>query len=251
VNETGGYKYRQKKSIAMYSLVASLLILLISVFGVGVLFRVTNIVVEGQSRYGAGEIIRASGLSRGDSLSLSDKGAAARRISEALPYIVEVKILTRMPGTIILQIRESREIAFISSGDSGLIIDKDCRILELTGSGDKRGLVSVLGLQPSAPAVGKKLAAPAEQETALAYLKIILNALSANGIEAESDLLDISNISNISFRFRELFTVELGSGLDASQKISTMLSFISQAEPGAKYEIRVKDPSMTTLIKIG
>jgi hypothetical protein len=214
-----------------------------------VLFRISDIIVEGQSRYGAGEIINASGLSRGESLSLSDKGAAARRITEALPYIIEVRIVTKLPGTIILEVHETEELAFVVSGGYGLIIDESCRILEVTDSGDKRGLITVSGIDAVAPLPGKIMSAQPGQETALLYLKEILPALIENNIAAETDFLDISNIGNVNFSYRYRFTVELGSGFNAAQKISTMLSLISQTEPDSKYIVSVKDPDKTTFIK--
>jgi cell division protein FtsQ len=252
VNETGGYKYRQKRSIAVYSLIAALLVLLISIFGVGVLFRVTSIIVEGESRYGAGEIIEASGISMGDSLSLSDKGAAAIRIRENLPYIFEVKIATKIPGTITIDVRESKPIASITAGDEVLIIDKECRLLEITDTSVNNRLINVTGFYPgnNDRKVGKKLIAPAGQETTLDYLAEILSAIINNKIESMTDMLEMSNIGNITFKYQKRFTVELGSAVGASQKISTMLSNIDKTEPEAEYIVSVKDPSKMRLIKM-
>ncbi|MDR3278275.1 MAG: FtsQ-type POTRA domain-containing protein [Oscillospiraceae bacterium] len=213
---------RRARSAAIYTPVAALLILFIAVFGVSVFFRIARIEVTGASKYSAEEIIRASRLETGDNLIFADHDAAARRIRAELPYVNEVKLTRRLPDVLAIEIRESAPIAVVTAEGRLWIIDSGGKILEESNNAGAAGLIRVAGITPTEPKPGEKLAVPEESGTRRAYLLDILGAIETNGMSADVDSLDVSNISGITFRYLRRFDVNFGSGDDALFKLQKL-----------------------------
>ena len=79
-------------------------------------FKVEHITVTGASRYGAEEIIAASGVETGDNLILLDRYRVAQRIYTSLPYITDVRPKQEFPNTLNIEVTETHAMAAIQGG---------------------------------------------------------------------------------------------------------------------------------------
>ena len=225
-----GKKIRKKNSL--FAPVSFLLICAALVFGLSVFFRVNDITVIGNGQYTAEEIIEASGIQQGDNLFFINRGAAVARINNRLPYVESAYISRSLPNRLTITVAESDAIAAIPSESSGLwVIDRGCKLLsQANGAAD--GLIYIEGLTAIAPEVGQVVAAGESESPKVAYLAVILRELSELGLKGDVSSIDMSNISNPSFRYLDRFTVKLGTDENLDYKFSVLLSTVEKLAEG-------------------
>ena len=203
---------RRRSNGALYITVIIALMLIAVIFGLSVFFKVSAIEVAGVSMYTDEEVIAASGIEQGDSIFFVDQSAAAIKIKDALPYADEVRISRKLPDTVMISVAESYPIASVSSGGYRWIIDKNAKILEKTDTSGAEGTIEIRGAEPVMATVGDSLALGEEGSVKLTYLRAVLSAILAEGMQNEITWLDVSNISDICFDYMGRFTVSLGKG---------------------------------------
>jgi cell division protein FtsQ len=147
--------------------------------------------------------------------------------------VEEVKLTRRLPDVLSSEIKESAPIAAVTAEGRLGIINRGGKILEESDNAGAAGLIRVAGLTPTEPKPGEKLAVSDESETRRAYLLDLLFAIETNRMSADIDDLDVSNISNITFQYRQRFTVRFGSGGDASYKLQKLVSAAEAIDGGA------------------
>ncbi|HEX3770870.1 MAG TPA: FtsQ-type POTRA domain-containing protein [Polyangiaceae bacterium] len=82
-------------------------------------FAITAIEVSGNERRPAGAIANESGLALGDNVFVADIDGARGKIA-ADPWIAEVTLARRLPGTILVHVTERRAAALVALGDTFL-----------------------------------------------------------------------------------------------------------------------------------
>lgn len=112
-----------------------------------------------QDHYTTEEYMQAAGIRIGDNLCLLNKNRAAAGILQKLPYVSDVSIRRRLPGTLVLTISQSEAAAAIQD-DSGTwwLIDDNCRLLEQSES--SQGCAILSGLTMIQPEVGQGMRVP-------------------------------------------------------------------------------------------
>ena len=94
---------RRRGSLGPLLRVLSVLLTAVAVVAALTLFfKVDQVVVSGNSRYSAEEIIEVSGVEQGDNLILMDKYHIAEKLYTELPYITEVRINRKLPDVLMV-----------------------------------------------------------------------------------------------------------------------------------------------------
>ena len=220
---------RHSRSAAVYIPVCSILVILLSIYGLSVFLRVAEIEVAGASMYTPEEIITASGLMPGDNLLFLDGGQASRIIQSEKPFISEAKITRVMPSAVLIEIKESTALASVEYRENLIIIDSSCRILRIADVAPQ-GMIEVKGITIVEPAEGNALVGEQGSETQLLYLKDVLSAIEKEGIEKDISYLDITSISNISFEYAGRFTVILGGLNNVRHKLGRLPGIIAEID---------------------
>ena len=138
----------------LYKLLSILLILAAIILGCVVFFRVNTMLVEGNSRYTAEEVIAASGVQQGDNLFALNKSHMISQILTRLPYVDDLSIQRKLPDTLVFYVTESVPVAWVESGGTCWLLDHRCKILEAGDSSLTENLPQVMGLTPLDPSVG-------------------------------------------------------------------------------------------------
>ncbi len=217
-------KSRKKRSavLPVLLLMIALAFLTIAV----VFFRVYHLEVEGSKVYTAEQVIEASRIETGDNTLLVSRSAAAMKICSALPYVEEVRVVKKLPSTIVIKIKESAPIGCIDAGSSCWIINSDCKLLEDRKDGDTGSLIEIRGAVPIMPKEGDTLSLEGAESTQLSYLKAVLSELESAGIAGDVQWLDIENISSIKFLYLGRFTVNLGGGSNVADKLRLLKNVV-------------------------
>ena len=108
-------------------------------------FDLREVVISGNRRAAAAEIVSLSGLARGQSLFGLSLGRVTSRIQEH-PWVREAHLVRRLPHAIRISVIEREEIAWIASpeggcllvGDGGVILSSNCNastsLIEIRGA---------------------------------------------------------------------------------------------------------------------
>ena len=110
-------------------------------------FKVEHITVTGASRYGAEEIIAASGVETGDNLILLDRYRVAQRIYTSLPYITDVRPKQEFPNTLNIEVTETHAMAAIQGSGAYWLLSGDGKILEAVDEPAAADYLQIIGVQ--------------------------------------------------------------------------------------------------------
>jgi cell division protein FtsQ len=222
----------RKKRGSLYEPAAFLLICAAIVFSLGVFFRVSSIEVEGGSRYGDQEIIDASGIETGDNIFFINRFTAVSRIFSKLPYIESATINRHLPGRVVIEVGESRPLAYVTVESDCWLIDRNSKLLEKVTPTEASAYIAVLGLSPIAPAVGEILSPGLADEPKVAFLSALLSGMQEKDMAKDVYQIDMSNISDATFRYLNRFTVKFGNNENVAYKLDLLESAISQLAAG-------------------
>ena len=239
--------------LKLVSMVASVgaVLMCLSVF-----FRVEQVVVSGAEKYSAYSVMEASGVEIGDSLLTIRDASISGRVIAALPYVKEVRVGIKLPGTVNIQIEELDMTYAIQANDSSWwLIAADGRVIEQIDPTAASGYTRILGLQVDGPRADQKVQAAEErtesaeetestaadqsgmtlpttvQITGAQKLDVVLTVLQElehNGVIGQIVHLDVSNLNNITMVYGQRFDIVLGTSENLSYKIAYMAQAIAQ-----------------------
>ncbi len=219
-------------------------------------FRVEEVVVSGADKYTPWMIKEASGISDGDSLlSVSDARVSGNIIS-ALPYVKDVRVGIKLPGTVHIEITELETTYAIEASDgTWWLITSEGRVVERIQSSAAAGYTRIYGVQANAPKEDQLIQAaeeaqqdPEHTETTgendvplptaaritgaarLAAVTEILTALEDNGIIGQIASIDVTNINDITMEYGQRLHVVLGTAENLAYKVQYMALAIAQIE---------------------
>ena len=192
----------------LYKLLSILLILAAIVLGCVVFFRVNTMLVEGNSRYTAEEVIAASGVQQGDNLFALNKSHMISQILTRLPYVDDLSIQRKLPDTLVFYVTESVPVAWVESGGTCWLLDHRCKILEAGDSSLTENLPQVMGLTPLDPSVGGRLTVAPEEQNKLDRLREFFTAIGEMQMTGSlTGFVDLSSENEIRFGYGADLTV--------------------------------------------
>ena len=223
--------------------------------GLTVFFRVDTITVAGTDKYTPWMIREAAGVETGDALLSISEARVASRIVSKLPYIDEVKVGVRLPGTVEIQVKEL-QVTYSIADESGnwWLISADGRAVEPVTKETAMGYTTVVGLTICAPQPGASVQAvpgyyidPGDGETIpyqqneadkqLADLVTLLTALEQHRIIGQITRIDVTDPGNIRLEYPHLLTVRLGKPDRIDYKIALMAGAVEQLERNQSGEL--------------
>ncbi len=191
-------------------------------------FSVKNIYVNGNSSVSAEEVIRASGIHRGDSiLSLNEKNVEERITSD---YRLQFRyMVTELPSTVLISVREREPCCWLTYCGIMYVMDKNRMVLyESENPADQpQNLVEIKGLEVrSNTLVGQYINLGNEtQKSIFSELFLEMKVLGCTDQIREAD---ISNTESILLVTRDGYTASLGDRTNIHAKLRSLL--LVQAE---------------------
>ena len=234
----------------------SMAAVVVAVFlGLSVFFRVDTITVAGADKYTPWMIREASGVQTGDALlSISEARVASRIISD-LPYIDEVKVSRKLPGTVEIQVTELQVTYSIEDENGGWwLISSSGRAIEAVSLEKALGYTRVEGLAIRTPTAGEQVQAlpgkiidPGEgtavemdqtdADQQLAALVAIMTGLERSRIIGEITVIDVTTITDLRLEYPQLLTVRLGDDKQLEYKISYLAAAVEKLEANQSGEL--------------
>lgn len=230
---------KRKRNIGMRVIITLLLAILLLFAGFGLLFDITDIVVEGAYDYTSDEIIQASGIIAGKNLWFLNTSKAEKRISDSFPYISFVSVTRELPGTVRIAVSEGVVKASVTCETKRYVVDEDCRVTEEAETDGK--YIEIIGLNVTKAKIGSIVTVDEDDETRLRFTRTVLNRIGSDGYGDSVTWLDVTNIGNISFDYMGRFTVKVGSAENLEYKLSRLEGIIAQLDAGSKGTIDISE----------
>ncbi len=189
-----------------------------------VMFKTTDIVVEGENiPYSDEEIINTSGLKYSENIFMSKRKAAVKKIVEKYPYIENAEVTFRIPGTQIITVETAVASYQIASSDGFVIVSSKGRILEIVPQ-QRANIPLLKGLKLTISNVGEYI--NIEKSSTRQILDEVIESINENDVPGIYGI-DISNTANIKLNYDNRITILLGVPEDVGYKLRTAMTIIN------------------------
>ena len=236
------------KLISMAAVVAAVFL------GLSVFFRVDTITVAGADKYTPWMIREASGVELGDALLSIGEARVASRIQMELPYVDEIKVGIRLPGTVEIQVTELQVTYSIEDENGGWwLISANGRAVEPVSLDQALGYTRVEGLAIRTPTAGEPVQAipgrivdgdgnavelaQSDADQQLSALIKVMTGLEKNRIIGQITKIDMTSVTDIRLEYPQLLTVRLGDDDRLDYKIQYLAAAVKQLQANQSGEL--------------
>ena len=144
--ETGRIKRRKRRRWLGYVAFLAVVLSSAAVLCLAMFFRTQEIVVVGNQRYTAEELISASGIQLEQNIFAVDRARTAAQIKGVFSYLEEVEVVPVLPTTMEIRVVESvPAVAVVNSPESYSLVSTGGRIIEQCAGMSEDDLPLVLG----------------------------------------------------------------------------------------------------------
>ncbi len=229
------------------------------ILGLFVFFKVDTVEVSGNSKYTAEQIVKASGIKKGDYLlSLTRAKVAGSLLTDEYKYIENVRVRVRLPDTVVIEVTEVDTVYSIQDAAGGWwLVSSQGKVLEKTDAATDTVLRGVKLEIPKEGAQAKAYedATPSTDEqgnvvpvtvTAAQRLQTamdIASFLESNGIYGSAQYIDVTDINNLVLQYKDKYEVRLGGTADLSYKINCLKSAVNQYITSGSGILDISDPT--------
>lgn len=176
---------------------------------------VQKIEVEGETRYSAEDITRASGIYVGESLLVVNKVQAHDAILKQFPYLERVEVSNSSFSTIHIRVEETTVLGAVQTPDGYAMLGQNNHRLEnLPEEQLPEGTVRIYG----AEAVDAQLGGNLLDERSLRITRTLLTAAQQNGVDVLT-AIDLTEKTNIRVVWRNQILLVLGNESNLEEEI--------------------------------
>ena len=244
-----------RRGVFAWKLVSMVAVVAAVFLGLSVFFRVDTITVAGADKYSPWMIRQASGVATGDALLSIGEARVASRIIDKLPYIDQVKVGVKLPGTVEIQVTEL-QVTYSIEDENGSwwLISSGGRAIEPVTLEQALGYTRVEGLNIHTPEVGAQVQAipgriidpgegPAvemdqsDADQQLAALIQVLTGLEKHRIIGQIVRIDMTSVTDIRLEYPQLLTVRLGDDQRLDYKIGYLAAAVEKLEGSLSGEL--------------
>lgn len=237
------------KLISMIAVVAAVFM------GLSVFFRVETIMVAGADKYSPWMVRQESGIATGDALLGISEARVASRIITNLPYVDEVKVSVRLPGTVEIEITEL-QVTYSIEDETGSwwLIAANGRAVEQVTLDKALGYTRVEGLAIRTPQPGSQVQAlpgqiidpgdgtaesqtQADADEQLSALIAVMTGLEHSRIIGEISVIDVTDVTDLRLEYPQLLTVKLGGTERMEYKLGYLSAAVEQLEENQSGEL--------------
>ena len=183
---------------------------------------VRDIIVEGDTRYSADEIIRESGIYVGESLLVVNKVQAHDRLLEKFPYLDRVEVGNASFSTIQIRVWETQVIGAVQTEDGYYVLGANDHALELLpGTALPEGCTRILGASLEGKQIGGRLL----DARSLRIASALIEAADNTGL-TDLTVIDMTEKTNIRAVWRDQICLVLGNETNLSDQIDAFQSLL-------------------------
>jgi cell division septal protein FtsQ len=245
-NRLGRSKKVRKSYVIHVTVVSALIMIVLVALSTTVMFNAESVVIKGESKYSAEEIMQAGGIEPGVNLIRFDVQGAQRRIKDSLVYLDSVVVRREFPSAITVTVVPAERVLSVTDENGEYLeVSRNGRIINNNGTSRPDGLV-VSGFLPSEPQVGGYLdCGEAEQSELIFRVIALIEKHELYGVSRMdiSDRFDVKLFVND----EERVEVKLGAPSQLDGKIALAANIITEEiESNERGVLRISSPRKGT-----
>lgn len=176
---------------------------------------VKQIDVEGETRYSAEEIVKASGIYVGESLLVVNKVQAHNAILRQFPYLERVEVSNSSFSTVHILVEETTVLGAVQTPEGYAVLGQNNHRLEnLPEEQLPAGTVRIYGADVQNVQLGGELL----DERSLRIVRTLLTAAQQNGVDALT-AIDLTEKTNIRAVWKDQILLVLGNESNLEEEI--------------------------------
>ncbi len=206
---------KRNRRMRLYKIAALCLICMGVIATVFVLFQIESIEIVGQTQYTNTQILEAFGTEIGDNMFLFDANEKISNMQKILPYIENVNIIRKLPGTITIEVTQANEVYSMSCISGWAVLSESLRVLSIAPTQPEQ-LTYINGISANEPVLGQ--AVQVEDERQFAVVSDIISYANTYELLPITNI-DLSDILQINFTYNDKIKIILGTSNDMENKI--------------------------------
>lgn len=209
---------RRKHRKNLMALLFGALVLCIGIILVfSLFFKINTVTVSGDAIYSDKMIIEGSGIELGSNLFRVKESDVSTALAKKLPYIKSAEIERKLPDTIVIKTKATKEVAAISSSGAFILIDETGKVLDKDASVLREGVPLVSGVKIKKASEGGAISLTDSKKTTT--LKKLLSEIAKSELNLLTEI-NLKNNGDIKIKYDERITLEIGSLTNIEKKLA-------------------------------
>ena len=185
------------------------------------LFRVDEIVIEGDTRYEHSQIKSLSGILYGDNIYNIDKEDVIFNIESNLNYIENVEVKTDLFGTVVISVDETRPAFAIADGNRFILLSAKLKIIDMNVDMLPQNVPILNGIEVIFPEQNMKLRVAEEDLEKEQILMDLISYIELSELKSINKI-DVSEVLNIKMEYDSRVVILLGTKNKLKRKIENV-----------------------------
>ncbi|MBQ6825408.1 MAG: FtsQ-type POTRA domain-containing protein [Clostridia bacterium] len=198
-----------------------------------VFFPIENLTATGSKVYTNEEIIKVSGIKKGDNLFAINRSDVLNKLKQKLPYIETVKFDRDFPDSLKIKVTDADEYAVYNLNGKFYTVSRSGWVLE-ENSEKPNKIFEIRGVKAKCK-VGAAIEFKDEKQNEL--IERIYNALKQNSLNI--DYIDITNELELEVGVSKRFDVDLGTSNNIEEKVKHLEKMIENLDKNAEGSINL------------
>lgn len=227
IKKTGFFKnpkYRKIRAVLFYMLMIFLVVSVAVILSTTVLFRISEVVVLGDSDYSSDDIIECSGIIKGEGLMFCNENSIRKNIESKLPYISEAQVNKILPNKIEIVVKKALPEAMFEADKKFIIIDRNSKVLEISNERNESAAI-LLGAKPLIYELSDIVSY--EDENTKQIINEIITDFNDSGI-GKLTKIDLEDQFNINVTYDDRIIIKIGKPIDIKYKAEIAATVINR-----------------------
>lgn len=224
--------------------VAFLIALAITIMSVGVVlvlsvfFKINTITIKGDRVYSNEEIIAKSGIEIGDNLFRVYEDDLQEDLSKSLPYIKSVSLERKLPDTLVITIKATREVAAFQFGAGFILVNAEGKVLDRDATMLRDNVAVVNGASLKGAPEGERIIVGSAEETD--DFVAVLKGIYESGIKSITEI-NITKNGEYELKYDGRITIKIGSIENVTIKLKRAVAALEKEDEINMYSEGVLD----------
>lgn len=226
-------KIRKRRLTAFFIFFVVTLLCVGVVLSLTVFFPIENLSATGSKIYSSEEILKITGINKGDNLFAVSRSGTEKQLKTNLPYIDSVTFKRQLPDTLEIKVKDAEEFASYKVGKKYFTVSKSGWVMkESTEPHEKIFTVNAKGIKCK---VGTQI----KFEDAAQKELIDSISTSLTDEKLNYNLIDVTNPVLLTVKVDGRFTVNLGTSNNIVEKIRHLSGMIAEIPKEKQGEINL------------
>ncbi len=224
---------KQRKAAKRRRLTPFLIVVSVFLFAAAVylcltmLFNVDRVIIKGNTLYDELDLIKTSGIEKGENLFEVDTAYAENKLYSVYNYVEEVEVKRSFPNAVTITIVEAIPFSVIEEADGYTLVSAGGKVLERGLEEVPKGMLSVRGVST--------VTNTEDNTKRMELMKKIIGAMQEQEME-KYVFLDLTDTLEITMIYDNRVKVSLGNELEIPYKLQFADSVISEKLPKTGYQ---------------